>query len=192
MKGVCGVCGKTEETVIHALSGCIFARLVWEKRRLCEEVDGNFRSFMEFAEACLTKLSSKDRALFMTLCWVVWGARNKWIMEGEAFEVERGIEYADKLLLELAGDEGGIEEEGNQCAAAEEGWKAPNGEVVKINVDAGCLQGLGSSVGAVIRNANKEVLACAVWHFSDMWEAKIAEAKACTMAFLQRNVGLEE
>lgn len=91
MDSLCGICGAEEETVIHALGGCIFARLVWEQRRVCEEVDGVFRSFREMVECCFEKLRADDRALLMNLCWVIWGVvtnglwRGKDLMRGEGW-----------------------------------------------------------------------------------------------------------
>lgn len=52
------------------------------------------------------------------------------------------------------------------------GWTQPPRGVVKVNVDAGCMQGLGSSVGVVIRDDKREVLVCMMECCSDLWEAK--------------------
>ncbi|XP_021769837.1 uncharacterized protein LOC110734082 [Chenopodium quinoa] len=57
-------------------------------------------------------------------------------------------------------------------------WKPPSGSRVKVNVDAGVWEGLGSSVGAVVRRADGSACAAMTWMVDDRWAPNIAEAKA--------------
>lgn len=60
-------------------------------------------------------------------------------------------------------------------------WKAPSEGLVKINVDGGCLEGLGSSIGVVFRGAAGKVKLAASRMGADCWSPVLTEAKEILM-----------
>lgn len=111
----------------------------------------------------------------MTLCWSVWNARNKWIFEGEVFEVYNVLEYIKKLMTELNVNENVVLLNSSTDVTS---WTPPNIGYVKVNVDVACFEGLGTGMGAVIRREDGLVIVCVAWMFNEKWEVQIAEAKA--------------
>lgn len=57
-------------------------------------------------------------------------------------------------------------------------WKVPEEGWVKINVDAGQVGELGTSLGVVCRDSEGLLLGCGAVKSSAVWETRIAEAKA--------------
>ncbi|XP_021721670.1 uncharacterized protein LOC110689242 [Chenopodium quinoa] len=55
-------------------------------------------------------------------------------------------------------------------------WKPPDGSFVKLNVDGGVVEGLGSSAGAVMRNFVGEALLAGAWCMEERWQPAVSEA----------------
>uniref|UniRef100_A0A803MUC9 RNase H type-1 domain-containing protein n=1 Tax=Chenopodium quinoa TaxID=63459 RepID=A0A803MUC9_CHEQI len=172
---VCSVCRVEDESELHCLRDCITARLLWDECDLGSAMTGCFQSFGELAAACFERLPREEHGLFMTVCWEIWGARNRWIFEGERCDPRRSMDYVTKLISELKGEEG---KGGCVVGRARQRWIPPPAGWAKLNVDGGVCEGLGSSAGAVIRDEKGMALLAAAWSFEDLWEPRIAEAKA--------------
>uniref|UniRef100_A0A803MYZ7 RNase H type-1 domain-containing protein n=1 Tax=Chenopodium quinoa TaxID=63459 RepID=A0A803MYZ7_CHEQI len=129
----------------------------------------------EETEKCFERSPSNEPALFRTVCWEIWSARNKWIFEGTRCEPKRSMEYVSKLLIELQGDE---QPKVLMGGGSKQRWKLPNSGWVKVNVDRGVSEGLGASAGAMIRDSGGGALLAAAWRTEERWQPCIAEAKA--------------
>ncbi|XP_021747921.1 uncharacterized protein LOC110713786 [Chenopodium quinoa] len=146
------------------------------------------------AMSCLDSLPAVDHALFITTCWAIWNARNRWIYEGEQCDPKKSMEHVKKVIGELAKDEVGASSGGSR---GQQSWKPPSAGRLKLNVDGGVREGLGSSVGVVLRDANGVVVLAASWMFEDRWEPSIVEAKAILLGvqaaadFGARNIEVE-
>ncbi|XP_021760550.1 uncharacterized protein LOC110725370 [Chenopodium quinoa] len=102
---LCSICGVEEETEMHCLRDCFIARSIWEKCELDWRGGGAAQSFGEVALSRLDGLPSKEHGWFITICWVVWTARNRWAFEREACNAKGSIEYVTKLMKDLQGEE---------------------------------------------------------------------------------------
>ncbi|XP_021744858.1 uncharacterized protein LOC110710824 [Chenopodium quinoa] len=85
------------------------------------------------------------------------------------------MEHVKKLIGELAKEDLCAVPKGK---SARKRWKPPPIGVLKLNVDGGVFEGVGSSAGVVIRGADGAAVLAAVRMVEDRWEPKIAEAKA--------------
>ncbi|XP_074304569.1 uncharacterized protein LOC141639286 [Silene latifolia] len=90
----------------------------------------------------------------------------------------------DRLGMEVRMADGEMgEEEGSTYTGEGNGsgrrqWVKPDGEVVKINVDAGVKEGWGSGLGVICRGNEGEVLWGLSEHREEMMEVRMAEAEA--------------
>uniref|UniRef100_A0A803N666 RNase H type-1 domain-containing protein n=1 Tax=Chenopodium quinoa TaxID=63459 RepID=A0A803N666_CHEQI len=176
---VCGLCGVEEETELHCMRDCIVARLLWDKSWLENVLGVGHSSFGDAALAYLEKSPKSGHGFFMTVCWAIWNARNRWIFVGERCNPQESMAYVNKLMVEL----GGKEEKGRGCVApaARQRWKPPQRNVWKLNVDGGVVEGVGSCAGAVIRGRDGAVVMCMTWMGEERWSPAIVEAKALLM-----------
>ncbi|XP_074318904.1 uncharacterized protein LOC141655739 [Silene latifolia] len=92
----------------------------------------------------------------MTGCWAIWEARNKWVFEGKTINPETVVRRIRGLLREMLegrgvdeGSKGGLRE---LLGEEEGGWMKPKNGVLKINVDAGVISGVGTGLGVICRD----------------------------------------
>lgn len=97
----CVACEAVEETKLHCLRDCVIARMVWDESGFGAVVAGVYRSLKDMALACLDKLQRTENGLFMTVCWAIVTARNRWLFEGEACDPLRTMSYVCSLMEEL-------------------------------------------------------------------------------------------
>lgn len=57
-------------------------------------------------------------------------------------------------------------------------WSKPSDPWIKVNVDAGLVGSLGCGLGVVCRESSGAVLAAGSFQFAEVWETRVAEAKA--------------
>lgn len=176
---VCGVCHCEDESVIHAVRECKLARAIWCESRFEHMLSWQCCSLVDWWDRGFKELDSEGMEEFITLCWAVWGARNKAVMEGLTSDPTSTVKYATTVCNELRqegvkgsrGSSGGGAEWAVEWSKPEEGW-------YKVNVDAGLLGEVGSGMGAVIRDDEGGVVSCAVRQGCEKWATNVAEAKA--------------
>ncbi|KAK9673871.1 hypothetical protein RND81_12G195100 [Saponaria officinalis] len=83
--GLCPVCWADEEGDLHVFRDCGWVRGFWAEDDL--EVVG--RDVSEWVSGVWELLGTQERVRFMTACWVIWNARNRWVFEGEEVSVRR-------------------------------------------------------------------------------------------------------
>ncbi|XP_021719426.1 uncharacterized protein LOC110687116 [Chenopodium quinoa] len=97
---ICSLCEVENEFELHCLKECVISRMMWDTCGFLMDVGGCFRTFGDMAAA----------------------ARNKWIFEGEACNLQHSLEYATKLMSELKGEEGELVSIGGR---AKQKWCPP-------------------------------------------------------------------
>lgn len=124
----CGVCGAAEEVGTHAISMCALARSVWEISGLeCEMSRGCF-TVADWWGCVFKTLDDDELALFLTICWAVWDAWCKGVIEREFTSPEATLNYAKKVHLEL--HETSVVPHPSTWQPLDVGW-------VKVDSDAG-------------------------------------------------------
>ncbi|KAL0316490.1 UNVERIFIED_CONTAM: hypothetical protein Sradi_5527200 [Sesamum radiatum] len=94
VKDGCVLYDAKEETVLHALLLCPFARLVWALSSLHGWSFPNMRAgWKEWMRGVHRELDREDFALFVLISWRLWYSRNKWIFLRRDIAEARGIEY---------------------------------------------------------------------------------------------------
>ncbi|KAL0337678.1 UNVERIFIED_CONTAM: hypothetical protein Scaly_2042900 [Sesamum calycinum] len=94
VKDGCVLYDAKEETVLHALLLCPFARLVWALSSLHGWSFPNMRAgWKEWMRGVHRELDREDFALFVLISWRLWYSRNKWIFLRRDIAEGRGIEY---------------------------------------------------------------------------------------------------
>ncbi|XP_021766279.1 uncharacterized protein LOC110730762 [Chenopodium quinoa] len=174
----CCICGRENETTIHALRECNLAREIWLCSTFSKVLEGSFASLIDWWEWCIKEFEEHEVEEIITLSWAIWNARNKAVLLGEKLEPSSVLSYARKVCEELRGVEmkkGGGRADGRTDAA---GWKPPDTGLAKVNVDAGLLGEVGSGIGVVCIDDRGEITCCAAVQFAEIWDTKIAEAKA--------------
>ncbi|XP_021729133.1 uncharacterized protein LOC110696153 [Chenopodium quinoa] len=98
-------------------------------------------------------------------------------MEGENPDPANIVSYAIKTWNEASG-ESEKTKDGGTSSSLPTVWSPPARDFLKVNVDAGSVRDMGSGLGAIIRDSDGQVCACATWQGRECWEVVIAEAKA--------------
>ncbi|XP_074299133.1 uncharacterized protein LOC141630167 [Silene latifolia] len=115
----------------------------------------------------------------MTSCWAIWERRDKAIFEDGERRADLVVRRVRDLVNEMEG-RGSLEEVVGVRGVAEDGggWRRPGDGVVKVNVDAAIMEGVGVGLGAVCRNDRGEVEWCGVEQGSVAMVPEEAEAAA--------------
>lgn len=75
VSAVSPACANDVESCFHALVGCQFARECWSVTNINVQFDQN-QYFSEWLEGEIRRRSKDERALIVSICWVIWRARN--------------------------------------------------------------------------------------------------------------------
>lgn len=156
---ICEICGAAEETTLHALTKCTWAKLFWTTLR---ELTGTKLPTLHPASwasdliTCKT-VSKEDSCLLLCGMWAVWHARNSRVHEEKEKSVKSSVQWAVDTAFDLwkAGSESGSSAKDK----IPEIWKPPDGEVVKVNVDASFIHSSScGSTGCLMRDANSNLI----------------------------------
>ncbi|KAL2939358.1 ATP phosphoribosyltransferase regulatory subunit [Bienertia sinuspersici] len=101
----------------------------------------------------------EDIGAVLVLCWAIWGARNKLVMEHEVFNPESIVAYAAKMQPEF-----------NEAYSREDGGDDGGGSTRE--------QARGSWTSPREGDEDGKILACAINNLKTLWEPSMAEAQA--------------
>lgn len=97
----CPICASHEESSIHLLFMCPFARQVWSLSPFSQFFNSApMDSIESIFDECLLRLTKDHIELLIFICWGIWGARNDWVWRNERTTVEQGLTKARNMVLE--------------------------------------------------------------------------------------------
>lgn len=179
MEANCSLCGGREESAVHALFDCGLAQSVWDVSDIDACLPEGCDNVRDWWAVRLPQLNEEQVNVFLTVCWSIWSARCKAVMEGDFRSPTSIWAYAMKMcgkVREMV--EGSRRQQRVVAINHQVSWIAPEAGWVKINVDAGQVGEFVSGLGAVCRDDGGVVLGCLSIQSSVVWEPRIAEAKA--------------
>ncbi|KAK4403141.1 putative ribonuclease H protein [Sesamum angolense] len=136
---VCPFCTDTDETIIHTLLHCCFARQVWALSNFCwHSLNDPVSSVEDWLCNILDKLSPTDFDCALMICWTLWWSRNlKMLNKGFLFPqqiVDFARTYLNAFMVQNFG-------QFSPRPAHNHFWQAPYGNCIKINFDGALLEG---------------------------------------------------
>ncbi|KAL3813976.1 hypothetical protein ACJIZ3_015244 [Penstemon smallii] len=180
----CVICGSDTEDVIHCLLSCQLARQVWALSGLSwRNYNWEGSDVRGWMLSLKSKMDAKDFNLGVLLCWSIWHARNKLFFEGNVPDAMAIISFARIYLEELQQPNYSILAPVVETNRAENQWRPPDPQVIKLNFDAsvnnvdGCC-----GIGVIARSNSGE---CVGWQsicIKQPLDPTAAEAKGALMA----------
>ncbi|XP_074282601.1 uncharacterized protein LOC141607140 [Silene latifolia] len=172
---VCAQCKSRAETCLHVVRGCGWVDAVWEGLGI--EVRGaeGFEMVRDWMEEAGREMDAKTWEMFMVGCWALWERRNRTLFEEEVWRADLVIQRAREVLWEMSDGAGPLAAPREYVAA---GWARPERGRVKINVDAGVKEGVGTSWGVVCRGEDGMMLWGATIQARVLYHPTLAEAVA--------------
>lgn len=197
---ICIFCMSNEEDMDHMLVRCTFTHTIW--LRIFDIFHLTMPDFNGFHELVLfamarrfsTQVSALWRLVFVTLVWILWSTRNRWIFENKQFSISsvlhrllrtvheqgnllKGTMYNsvdDLMTLHTFGITG--------CSRPppvikEVHWIPPSSGWIKCNTDGSAKGAPGDAIAAgVFRDAFGVVKGCFVQHLGRLFafEAELA------------------
>ncbi|KAL0293788.1 UNVERIFIED_CONTAM: putative ribonuclease H protein [Sesamum calycinum] len=178
---VCPFCTDTDETIIHALLHCCFARQVWALSNFCWRfLNDPVFSVEDWLCNILDKLSSADFDCALMICWTLWWSRNLKMLNKGFLLPQQIVDFARTYLNAF------VVQNFGQFAprlAHNHFWQAPYGNCIKINFDGALLEGGKSlGLGVVARNSFGVCLAWCSVRYERRGPAFLAETLAAREA----------
>ncbi|XP_074344601.1 uncharacterized protein LOC141683748 [Apium graveolens] len=165
----CPRCFMHNESDLHTLFECDFAKTVWSMTTFHDQVRTNCtESCSAMLNRVFQTLNREQCAMFGMLCWSLWNRHNNWVwnrVNGSAF----GIKSAAMSLLSEWRQACALEHKENLPMSVESSrWSKPHDNCV--------------GVGAVIRDSEGKFVRARCNHIAGKWQPKEAEALSLKMA----------
>ncbi|KAL9238982.1 hypothetical protein vseg_013344 [Gypsophila vaccaria] len=126
----------------------------------------------------MREMDEEERVTFLSGCWAWWEARNKLVFEEQIIWAGEVIRRVRDIMTEL-GSVGRLTEARTTEGTVKSGWVCPKEGVVKINIDARVIEGIGTGLGVVCRDSGGSVC----WGVTEQDHASLKprEAKAAAV-----------
>ncbi|KAK2661908.1 hypothetical protein Ddye_000482 [Dipteronia dyeriana] len=99
---ICQICGKNNESTLHALWDCSklkYVRVWWlPSGKFCDTHFGSILELLDFYSKRLTKV---EMELFCINLWKVWCCRNDWMHKGNSFDVNEVVWWSKNFAEEI-------------------------------------------------------------------------------------------
>ncbi|KAH9722180.1 reverse transcriptase domain-containing protein [Citrus sinensis] len=175
---LCVVCNTCNESIIHILVDCGFAKACWIASPI--GYIGHISSFMEWLGIIFNRCSKEECELAAMVCWRIWVQRNDKVWNSRCGRVYQTLNSAGHLLhqwqywrKQILFDDafGSSLRHGAVC------WERPHDGWFKCNVDAAVFSSQSKiSFGCVVRNFEGNFLAAKCDCFAGSLGAREAEA----------------
>ncbi|KAM6583925.1 hypothetical protein CsatB_010927 [Cannabis sativa] len=157
----CPLCEEMDETISHILLTCRVVKLAWERVGIGTMVVAAGSVFMDWCRLVFTPLTAEKQELAAALCWAIWGARNDVVWQGKPFSISTIIvsakgyldqwKFAQKTQIES------LWSNLQDCDGMER-WIKPQGNSIKINVDAAIFERQNRFGSAMVVRDNNGLL----------------------------------
>ncbi|KAH9758687.1 hypothetical protein KPL71_016758 [Citrus sinensis] len=178
---VCHFCNNKLETVFHALMGCKVVQKIWKITRFEDDLkDCVDQDILSLLIGLKLRRSNDDLELLVSILWVIWNARNKWIFKRvkespqvTVYKAEAVLEAFRRTQIPAATH---IDKQRSPMLKA---WNPPQKGFYKVNVGAATnSEKQIAGLGAVIRDEDGNVIAAAVKVSKFYGDVCFAEAEA--------------
>ena len=174
----CAVCSANEESVLHALIECSFAKSCGFSSPV--GFVGCCGSFLGWLEHIFTRCSREDCNIAMMICWRIWIHRNDIIWNDKFGSVQQVLNSAGQLLYQWQVAKKQVyyvDDDVHRLAHGAVSWERPKFGWVKCNVDAAIFESQRRfGLGCVLRNSDGCFLAARCVGRPGMFGAREAEA----------------
>lgn len=171
---VCQRFGEDVETMEHVLRDCRWGKFFWKASMIRLTVNtSTLVTMAQWIEDLCKPQEAEFQAVFTTLLWIIWFARNMLIFQQVKFTHLQCYELAMKHRVHT-----GDTNSRARLRQAVVMWIRPRLGWWKINVDAAVKEGIGVGLGAIIRDANGQVLGCCFKFRRSTLSVDIAESLA--------------
>lgn len=178
---VCPWCLQVEETDIHVLFDCSFARSVWLAFGLQNSVQLNCNDkVFDVVLRAFESLSLQRCALFGLACWSIWKRRNDWVWNKVKVSVQ-GVKAGAMAMLQdwKNAKKNEVQNSQGRTQVADSGrmWCCPAVGWVKVNTDASVFEDMRSvGLGCVARGDTGEFLMARACRYRGLLTPRDAEA----------------
>ncbi|XP_060968743.1 uncharacterized protein LOC133036240 [Cannabis sativa] len=158
---ICPVCSSNNETILHRLVECSFARACWVNTGI--DVDLEYvGTFTGWIEACFQTFEGDQRKIIAMTCWAIWKARNDCVWKEKSASVATVTVLALSMLEQWSKVQDKDYVPTAAFLTAADGalsWQIPATGEVKINTDAALFYDPNRySFACVARDASGHVL----------------------------------
>ncbi|KAM6544107.1 hypothetical protein CsatB_008554 [Cannabis sativa] len=134
----CPVCSSSNETILHRLVDCSFARACWVNTGLGVDLDHS-GTFTGWIEASFQSFDGDQRKIIAMTCWAIWKARNDCVWKEKTASVAAVTILASSMLEQWSKAQDKTHVPTAAFLSPADGalsWQKPATGEVKINTDA--------------------------------------------------------
>ncbi|KAL8089279.1 hypothetical protein AgCh_038904 [Apium graveolens] len=175
---ICSWCRMYEETDIHVLFQCSFAREVWDNTDLGSIIAVLHNdTVLEILRRAFQVSTNEQTLMIALLCWCIWQRRNSWVWN-QVNMSPFGVKHkACNMLSDWRHTQQQLGAAQCQLQKAIRCWSKPEAGWIKINSDAACHMGSNKiSVGCVVRDERGNFLRARSNVFQGNFQPREAEA----------------
>ncbi|KAK8999967.1 hypothetical protein V6N11_082105 [Hibiscus sabdariffa] len=99
--GICKLCEKEAETILHAVRECPATQEILEISELRGRLPhGPFHTGKDWLEEVQRVLDDRQFQFFLVLIWNVWNRRNRWVHQDQLIPAKLLVEYAQMVAMD--------------------------------------------------------------------------------------------
>ncbi|KAK6120939.1 hypothetical protein DH2020_045318 [Rehmannia glutinosa] len=133
---------------------------------------------------------SDGDSLFAMLLWGIWWSRNQMVFQGRQLTQQQVMSQVNMRLEEHKSAD--TRQRLTTTITVSETWEPAEPGTYKLNTDASIREGVGTSIGIVIRDFHGQTYQSLIQHLSNEYEVDVVEAIACREGLIfARNLGLK-
>ncbi|KAM1178947.1 hypothetical protein ACFX2G_018585 [Malus domestica] len=181
----CVLCGAYDESTIHLMKDCHYARCAWMSSRVGTLLRNNHPpSFMIWIDEVADLIPKARFNVFLMVYWTLWRARNMKLWEEKLEPPEVCTNRAIQWWLECTRTKNAGSEQDSRLRNTPRWSVLPHGRI-KMNIDGSWNVGrLIAGFGAIIRDSDGCFVATRTGSFKDICSPLLSEAMAMKVGLL--------
>ncbi|KAL8100447.1 hypothetical protein AgCh_032636 [Apium graveolens] len=157
VNAICPVCHEDNESILHSLVHCSYARLCWSLTNVDTQV-GLCSDFKSWLEIVMSVADAKKQVEISTICWALWRNRNDLVWNQRHASVYKTVAAAKQYLSQWSLAQNRSTSALLQPAFEGDGaciWVNPQHNSVKISADAAVFEDKDAvGFGLIARDSN--------------------------------------